>query len=134
MISKDLSLEELIKEINSKPNKDISIKRFLDLFFQISANYMDYYESDLGGFLSKNSFSKYYLYSLLRIIFFLSFITNISLFVFSEASWLSATFGIIAFVILFVIIFVDNNISTKFWFTKSFFHSKGKKLVFLKDC
>ncbi len=130
--SKTLSLEELISEINSNPNGDLSIEKFLELFFQIYTLYIDYYESDLGEFLNAKLFANYYLYISLRIILIFGYLITLSLFAFLAVSSLSAIFGIIAFVTLFVIIFVDEIINKKFRYTNSFFHSKGKKLKLFK--
>ena len=129
---KDKSLEELIKEINSNPNGDLSIEKLFELFFQISANYIDYYESDLGEFLTNKLAAKFYFSISFRIILIIGYLTTLSLFAFLPVSSISLIFGVIAFVILFVIIFVDHIINKKFRYTNSFFHGKGKKLKLFK--
>lgn len=131
--SDELTLRELIKEINSKGKEDLSIEVLFNLLFKITTEYIDYYESDLGEYLNNKLSKKYYLYISLRIIVILGYLTTLSLFTFLETSSLSNICGVIAFFLFFLFIYVDKIINKKYKYSTSFFQKKGKKLTLFKN-
>ena len=110
-------------------SKDFSIEEALEQLFKFFLKYIDYFESDLGAFLTYKSFKKYILYILLRVIFIFLYLSGLFLTIFLQASFISFIFMIIAFSTLFAFYNVDKLLHKKYKYTSYFFQDIKKRLV-----
>lgn len=119
---------ELAKEIGSKSKESLSIEILFNLLFKITPIYIDYYESDLGEFLTEKS-KRYYLFISLRILTILGYIISLSLFTFLETSSISTVSGLITISLFPIFFYLDRIINRKYKYTTKFFQGTGKKLI-----
>ena len=116
-------------EVDKQP-----IEWYLDRCFNSFFSTIDYYESELGSFLTLRHLEKYYKYIIIKVIFFSGFLIALTISIFLEDIILFIISISISAIFIYLFVRIDKMTYNKFKYSISLYRQKRKKAsIFLNQ-
>ncbi len=132
-VSRNANIAKNVNYNKAAESKKFSIEESFEYLFLNFNRLLDYYESDLGEFLSLKFFKKYYLLIALKVFVIIAYLCTFSLFIFMDASIINTTYGIISIGLFIGFYYVDKLIYKKQKYSAFFFQRKRRRIIKYRD-